>query len=153
MAEHDRAGALARRKVRLADHLRAGRTVGEICDIEGLDPSNEPKRMKREVADPLGLTITGGHNTKMPLGLTTIERHMRLNLGNQVRLLRDDNHYIEVSRLIGLTNVEQRRAIDGKHNWTLAQMQRLADATSTSFEEIIRNVLLKPAIADFRLKK
>jgi len=139
MSTSDRGAAIARRKARIAGHLRAGKTVGEICDLEGLDPANEPKRMRKEVAEPEGLAITPGHNTQPPVGLLEIPRHMRYNLAKLLRDLRDEHHYVDVAHMIGLTNIEQARADKAPytHNWTLSQIQRLAAASGKTFEEVL----------------
>lgn len=155
MSSSDRGGAIARRNARVAEHIRQGKTSGEICDVEGLDPANEPKRMKKDVADPAGLTITAGRNTALPLGLMDIERQFRVNLKTKLNELRDHNHYIDVAHMVGMTNVEQHRAVTSPftHNWTLSQMQRLAAALGLTFEEVLHFCLTNGPPVDFRKKK
>jgi hypothetical protein len=149
----DRSKALARRRARIEGHLRAGKTSGEICDIEGLDSANEPKRMKKDVADPLGLTIPSGHNTAPPVGLLDIDTQFRAWIGDEVRVLRRQHHYVDVAQMIGLTNIEQMRAVERPyaHNWTLSQLQRLAVARGMTLPELIAHCQ-RPAAVDFRLK-
>jgi len=149
----ERDGAIARRTARISEHIRSGKTVGEICDIEGLDPANEPKRMRREVADPQGLVIVSGRNEAQPVGLMDIDRLIRGNLKRKLVLLRDRHHYADVAQMVGLTNIEQKRAIDPPytHNWTLAQIQRLAVASKMTFEEML-SFMQTPYAADFRKK-
>lgn len=154
MSEKNRGEAIARRKARILEHLRQGKTSGEICDLEGLDPANEPKRMKREVADPAGVSINPGKNTALPVGLLDIDRLIRKNLRDKLDDLRYNHHYVDISHMIGLTNIEQQRALKDPytHNWTLSQIQRLAAAHGMTFEEMMIH-MQKPWPADFRKKK
>jgi len=139
MSTSDRSDALARRKARLREHIKQGKTVGEICDIEGLDPANQPKLMRREVADPEGLKISAGRNTTPPVGLLEIERSFRGWLQLKLAALRDHHHYADVAQMVGLTNIEQQRAMTFPytHNWTIAQIQRLAAAHNMTFAELV----------------
>ena len=152
MSNSDRGAAIARRKARVIEYINKGLTVAEICDREGLDTENEPRRLRKEIAGPAGLTLTLGRNPNPPLGLTDIERRIRQNLGDLVNKLRRDNHFIDVAQMIGLTNIEQQRAMDmanPAHNWTISQIQRLGVACGKSFEEMLTE-MNKPHLADMR---
>jgi hypothetical protein len=130
---------LARRKVRLRNHIIQGKSVGEICDIEGLDRENQPKLMRREIAAPEGLKISSERNTAPPVGLLEIERSFRGWLQVKLASLRDHHHYADVAHMVGLTNIEQQRAMTAPytHNWTIAQIQRLAAAHNMTFAEMV----------------
>lgn len=139
MSDSVRSGALARRKARIIGHIKAGRAVADICDREGLDPANEPARMRKEIAEPAGLVVPTGRNRASPVGLKDTSELMRKRLGQQLQLLRDDLHYADIAQLTGLTNGQQQAALARvwTHNWTISQIARLAAARKMTFDEML----------------
>jgi hypothetical protein len=155
MSISSRDDALARRKARIAEYLRQGKTTLEICDLEGLDPANEPRRIRKEVAEPLGLTVVTSGTAPPPQALLDIDRVLRYHLASHLDTLRGKHHYIDVGHMLGMTNKEQLRALRDRgyiHDWTLSQIQRLAVACDMNIHEMLANIMGDGPV-DFRKKK
>lgn len=125
------------REQRVIEHARAGRTMTEIVDLEGLDAGNV-KKWHRFLRDA-GVTIEMARASNPPSGLRRSNDTWRYNIGRSLGRMRDQLPQIEVSRLVGMTNIEINSAIKTSptHNWTVSQLQRLADAQGVSFQDLI----------------
>lgn len=127
------------RAERILTHARAGRTMTEIVDLEGLDAGNVKKwhRLIREA----GITIEMARASAPPSGLTPETDWWRWRLGRSLSRIRDNLPQIEVSRLVGMTNVEINAATQQRgfctHDWTVGQLQRLATAQGFTFQEMV----------------
>lgn len=156
MSISSRDDALTRRKARIVDYIKQGKPPLEICDLEGLDPANEPRRMRKEIADPMGLTINTAATAPPPAALMEVgtkDLPIKANLKTKLAGLRNNHHYVDVGHMVGLTNKEQIRAMTSPytHDWTISQIQRLAVACGMTFEQMLA-YMHKPPIADFRIK-
>jgi DNA-binding CsgD family transcriptional regulator len=140
MSKAEREALLARRRASIVEHIRAGRTAEEIADIEGMD-RDEARKLRRQIALEEGVTSDAVAPPFRPLGLKGENRQFIIHLGNL--LARVPGHPLEVARLTGLTQSEQRAAMQAivGHNWTVAQIQRLAAALNMSFEDVMRYCL------------
>ena len=136
---------LAERRTRMLGYIKDGMTADQIADIEGLDLVRARKERKA-VADTHGLSTPPNKRAGFtPVGFTAPNRGMRTFLGYKLSDLttKHKGDKILIARLTGLTQSEQRQAVKASvgHNWTLAQIQRLADALDIPFEELMRYAL------------
>ncbi len=146
MSAEDRERSRAARDARIRDYLLVDNmTDKEIADREGLDPSNLGKIYSR-----LGIVKPEKRKGKFsPVGLTKSSAYFRL--GTLLSKLKEQHNAIDVSHLTGLTEHQQGMAIHpvqygGRHNWTLAQMHRLADALERDPMEMMLWVFSPPKI-------
>jgi hypothetical protein len=129
------------RVARVIAHARAGHTMTEIVDMEGLDAGNVKKW--HEHVRNAGVSIEKGRASRPSIGITEQSASWRYNLGRSLGRLRDHLPQIEVSRMVGMTNMEIVAATGGTkrcpspHNWTTSQLQRLADAQGVTFEQLV----------------
>lgn len=131
------------RAARIIEHARKGHTMMEIVDLEGLDPGNV-KRWHKLVRDA-GVTIEMGRASRPPSGIRPSNDAWRYRIGRVLNDLRDAHPQIEVSRMVGMTNVQIKNATAGPrdctHDWTVSQLQRLADVSGIPFESLIVQAL------------
>lgn len=129
---------LRERELRIIEHARQGRTMTEIVDIEGLDAGNV-KHWHRIIRDA-GVTIEKSRASKPPIGLKKENERFRFNLGRSLVRIRDVHPQVDVSRMVGMTGTQCLEATEKKtHDWTVSQIQRLAEAQGMSFQEMVIN--------------
>lgn len=141
MTKDERSSALDRRKDRIVKLVRQKKTVKEICDILGLDPENEPKYLINKALEGTGMKAAAGvpENWK-PVGLKGGNSNFCTNLRFALERLLDKHKqdYIAVAEITGLTQAQQKKAVSkNQHDWTLSQIQRLADGLGESFPELV----------------
>jgi antitoxin component of RelBE/YafQ-DinJ toxin-antitoxin module len=150
MNQADRAKEKALQRLNIVEHVKAGHTAYQIADAEGLDP-DDARQKRRRIAKEEGLPILRDKRSGLKaIGMNERNEQVRARLGFVLKRLTDErkmNPY-QIARLVGLTMSEQRDAVDRTkgHNWTLAQIQRLADASGSTFEEIMTHIMTTPPI-------
>jgi hypothetical protein len=139
MSKADREALLEQRRLNIVDHIRAGHTSDEISDAEGMD-RDDARKQRKAIADAEGLDVhTIGRSGFDPVGLIEERSGFRNRLGDELERLRRTHHALEIAKMTGLTQSQQRAATQPvpKHNWTVSQIKRLADARGRTFEEMI----------------
>lgn len=138
---------------RIVEHARAGRTMTEIVDLEGLDPFNTKEA--HNAIKAAGVTISRERTKTLPLGLTKENESWRKRIGYHVDDLRAKHCQLDVSRLLGMTNAEILKATTrpATHNWTLSQLQRLANARQEPLADMVMRAFYPPQNVGFTEKK
>jgi hypothetical protein len=121
-------------------YIAEGLTVKTIASRAGMNEL-AARRLVYNLVEQHGLTYTPTVSDITTFGLTNQTHPLRVELGMQLYDLRErlDGDRTAVARLTGLNRSEQIRAeqIPFDHNWTLAQIERLALAISTTPKELI----------------
>lgn len=138
---------LAARDARVVELAREGKTFPEICDIMGLDQTNAAKW--RTMIKEAGVTL-GPARPWSAKGTDGWPPRFRGRTKELIHKLRDKHSQPVVSEMLGLSNKELKIALGDddykrKHNWTIGQLQRLAEAHGMTVEQLMCDVLaLKP---------
>lgn len=135
---------LIARDARIIAHARAGHTMTEIVDMEGLDASNT-KRWHLLIREA-GVVIEKHRESALPIGLVSATEPWRFQLGLRLRRLREVHPQIEVSRMVGMTNAEINAAIarPPTHDWTVSQLFRLSQSIGVPFEQMMKEAFSNP---------
>lgn len=143
MTKDERSSALDRRKESIVQLVQNDKTVREVCDLLGLDPENEPKYLINPALAGTGLTVKTGVPDKWnPIGLKGGSGDFRHQLRHALECVLDCycGDYIKVAQLTGLTQKQQKKATSSeKHDWTISQLQRLADALGITFAKLMHD--------------
>lgn len=138
------------RKKRFIAYIKEGWTLPDIMDREGMD-YRTALEMRKEVRSEKKLTGPpeqgrGASHGFLAQSSSDPHRTIASNLSNKLYELKQKRPHDEVSFLLGLNNAEQNRAVDRKHNWTLAQINRFAELEKKSFTVFMTEILAKPKI-------
>jgi hypothetical protein len=124
-------------KQRLRMHATAGLTAEQALDMEGADRS--------QLRNPAIKFSAKGF--RPAVGSDGDAMLVSRRLANYVVHLCSKHDRYEVSRLLGMTEREQKRAMfpadnetDGPHTWTLPQMNRLARAYGMTLGDLLDHV-------------
>ena len=135
---------LLERDERILAHARAGCTVTEIMDLEGLN-TNNPQVIHR-LLRANGVAVSKRRTNRLPIGLTKETDSWRHRIGTRLSVLKDRLPQIELSRLVGLTNAEINAATGAPttHDWTISQLYRLSLALNIPFETLVTEAFVEP---------
>ena len=137
------------RDERLAIFIEQGRPVRAVAKLEGIEHDYAYKLLKqvarvrgleyhpRRVAHPAGEPI---------LGLTAASQTLRARLGDY--LYRLEGSPATIARQVGITAKNQPVAQDRpfNHDWTLSQIERLAEASNQDFHTFMLGLLAPSSI-------
>ena len=143
----NRASARLEREERLVQFITEGRSVSVVAVLEGLEHDYAYKLLMK-VAKDKGLVYQARrtHNPgAMPVvGLTTASQPLRARLGDHLYKLQGKPP--EIARATGVSVKGQRYARDRPFNydWSLSQIERLAEASGMSFRALMLAALLAP---------
>lgn len=128
-----------RREKRVLEHLKAGVHLFDLLRIEGLDPGD--RKSIKNLAQKNGLKIIDGprsiDNTPFVYGANNT--HI-VRIGNMLVKMKEKHDSETISSMIGLTAREQRRAVAGKHDWTLSQLYRICTLFNTTPDQVLSMV-------------
>ena len=139
-----KADAKARRVTRIAQLLKEGRTDREIAEREGMDATNLSKFYKDN-----GLTVPAKRKATKSMHPFGVHSKSALlfnrRLSDKIYELRQMGYEAEdVAAMTGVTEKQQNLTTgdraDAKverHNFTVSQMERLADALGITFIDLI----------------
>lgn len=148
MSKESRRELIDQRSANILEHIKQGLTAEQIADAEGIT-ADDARKLRLQLAREHKIAIPKARREGFrALGLNEERSGFRVRLGYQLQHLRDQHHPVAVSKMTGLTQAEQRDAVDPRkgHNWTLGQMQRLATARGYTFERLIQIALTKDGI-------
>jgi len=127
---------------RITGYIKDKYGVPDIIDREGGDPK-VISDLCREIGQQLGIKPVQGHTDLLPYGLSSSGpgAKLRSTLGNHLFRLTKNHHFREVSVMTGLTNAEQKRALNNppRHDWSLSQIERMAKARNITFLEVLND--------------
>lgn len=134
---------LSERRDRIVELARAGKSVPEIADELSINARNGTKIAN--IIRAAGLTPIKSNRSWMPVGLRSPDERVeseiaRARFGGLVDILREKFPHPQVSQMIGLNVRELKKAqtaTGSRHNWTLAQMYRLAKAFDVSLTTLM----------------
>jgi hypothetical protein len=139
---------IEQRSANILEHIKQGKTAEQIADAEGIT-ADDARKLRLQLAKKHDVRIPKAHRAGFrAIGLDDERSGFRVRLGYQLQYLRDEHHPVAVSKMTGLTQAEQRDAVDPRkgHNWTLGQIQRLAEARGVSFEQMIVTAMTKDGV-------
>jgi hypothetical protein len=132
--------AVARRRARWVQYIKDGLSVAEIADIEGVREDNGATE-RRQIARAEGLEIWNRSSlgSAHARGVLDVPSLFRTHLKNELAELAKQHQPEDLQALIGLNPKAVRDAQKRPyaHNWTLGQMQRLAQARGKTFEQLM----------------
>jgi len=131
----------AERDERIIKAVRAGLSAEHISHVEGLNVTSIGLLLKKR-----GIKKPEGKSPDTPYGLTAATASLRSRLGDKVRDLRSRGLPIEVAPLIGISPLAQARAIDGRWDWKMSELERLAEQEDIKFLDLILT-LEKPTMS------
>jgi len=129
---------LAERRERFIEYIKADLNPVDIAAREGMDADDvRKKRIKVAREEDLSLG-SGAVKDAAQYGLGKLTHAYRSRLADHLHRLRLKHHPIEVAQLTGISRKSQNRAVNNpfNHDWTLAQMERMAIARGITFEEL-----------------
>lgn len=128
------------RTARFIEYIKKGLTDKEIGDLEGLG-ADYCQKLKKKIAGENGLTVKSKGKTIEVFKKDDASYLLRHRLAGRLYKLQMKHIPKEITRMLGMTLAEQRRALEGipTHNWTILQMQRLADVDGISFVDLVKD--------------
>lgn len=130
---------LAKRRERIIQNIKDGWTCEQIADREGLTVDTASS-LRRDFAREEGLKIPPkGRSRYRAIGLDDDKEGFHARVAHKVLDLQTIYSAEELTYLLGLTTTEQSLAADNTrgYNWTVAQLQRLANVLGVSFRELL----------------
>lgn len=146
-------GAIRREKLEqryddFAQFMRDKTPIAIIADIYGLEPDQVRKTCRRIAAERgIDYKPVRAADDALPPGMTDASRTLRNHLANTLDKHKvASDHRLDVCREIGLTQAAQKAATTrpNPHNWSLSQIERLADSTGQDFTVMVLQGLLSP---------
>lgn len=126
---------------RLQGHARQGLSKAEACDIEGTDPTTARMALQGTKLK-WGPPAVRGQTKRLGLEQTETIR-LAAALDAKLKKLRETHSAYEVSKLTGLTKTEQKACMRSeRHNWTLAQLTRTANALDISLLDLVEEAVI-----------
>jgi len=121
-------------------YINEGLTPKSIAERAGMNEL-AARRLINELVKVHGLSYVPSITDDTPFGMDQETIHLRIKLGNLIYDLRqaNDGDRVKVARLTGLNRTEQIRAEQRpyNHNYTIAQIQRIAKVTDTPISELL----------------
>jgi hypothetical protein len=102
--------------------------IQDILKIEGLDPGNERKTIRKLAAQHNLSVVEGPRGIAPHAQVPFLRRGNLLRVEQLVKALVTAEGREDVCGIIGLTQREQMKAESGVHDWNLSQLSRLAEA-------------------------
>lgn len=138
--------SLAEQKERFLEYVRLNLSAPEIRDREGLTDTAYANKLIKKYAPGLGKRKPVPY--EIADGLDQETQMMRTRLSFMVYKLIEEHGATEVGVMLGISRVKQAAGQNekkSKHNWTLAQLQKLAKAKGMTFVE-----LMDEAMCDYK---
>lgn len=136
-----RARVLEDRETSVIQLLTEGVPIANIAELEGVDLSVMTRFCRGLITKHSIDYVPIGRAREMQTpGITDASVKLRNHLGSYIGEMRDHQRLTEaeVGRLTGLPARAQQRARNrSKHNWTISQMERLAEATNQPFMDVL----------------
>lgn len=135
------------REERLVIFIAEGRPVSAVALLEGIE-HDYAYQLLTQVAKRRGLDYQAKRVARPGLeeipGLTAASRALRSRLGNNLYNLKLEQS--EIARKLGITARNQQFAKDTpfRYDWSLSQIERLANEVGTPFESFLLQLLLTP---------
>lgn len=145
---------LSDRDARIVAFMKQNRSVAAIAALEGLEIDYCRKAVnglkKSHVPDYQPISNDRGHK------FADDSRQFRNNLSNLVADYRNrpDKHYLDLCHELGLTQSQQVLATEkgGQHDFTLSQLERLAEQLDMSFPRLLLTALIDGYAAEDKEK-
>jgi hypothetical protein len=137
-----RAQLLHERDENIIRFMQAQRPVAAIAEFEGL-AHDYCAKLCRRLADANGIDYNPERTRVPTTTLGKLSEQLRGKLGGYLKDLKQSHHSLEITRELGLKQMEQKRAEvrPYNHNWTLAQMERLAQLRGETLTDLLVNAL------------
>jgi hypothetical protein len=137
---------MAERDEWIVDLLRKNATFPVIARIVGMDTTAVGRHCRRLIKQHNIDYHPPKRSVDEPVpGLTEASARLRNKLGTRVCHMRDVNGLSsrEIAKRTGVPARAQGRATNGsRHDWTISQMERLAEAGNETFKEMLVSSLL-----------
>jgi hypothetical protein len=115
-----------KREAEILELLHQGTHVSDILLMEGLDPGNDRKKIKA-LARQHGLTVVEGpRSVDETPPVPFVDFPMNFRLGKAFKEIVNLTKREHLGLLTGMTRPDRLRAFEGKHDWTLSQLSRVA---------------------------
>jgi len=129
-----------KREAVILELLRKGMHVSDILIMEGLDPGNDRKKIKA-LARQHGITVIEGPRcVEDTPPVPFVDYPMNLRLGKSFREIVNLTKPERLGASTGMTRPERLRAIEGRHDWTLSQLSRVAKKIGMTPGELLYNM-------------
>jgi hypothetical protein len=129
------------RKARVLNHLKNGVHLSDILKREGLDTWNDRPKI-RAVAKEAGLTVIDNVQDvdKLPL-VFGVNSSQMARAGHILKRMHELAPPSKLCHVIGMNTADQRKARTGKHDWTMSQLSRMAEALGLQLSEVLQYML------------
>lgn len=118
---------------RIRQHCRDGKTQAYACDAEGVGPQTAADAIRGT-----GLKWAKPDRDYVPIGMAEPGvKPFLYGAGKFLNDLKARHSRYEICQLVGLTPLELTKAFGYQHNWTIAQLARLAKANNLSLDEVL----------------